>query len=235
MFTGIIEEVGTIGGMQPAGGVTRLDIRARGVVADLTLGGSVAVNGCCLSAVEVGDAGFSVEAIPETLRRTNLGGLRVGARVNLERSLRMGARLEGHWVQGHVDAVVRLRGRRREGERSERFEFELPAAVRPYVVEKGSVGLDGTSLTVGEVTPDGFAVYLIPHTLVVTTLGDRRPGDRVNLEVDILAKYVERLLEAGRVEPRGGAGRTASRRGAPHDDGGGGLAALLDPGGDRRP
>lgn len=217
MFTGIIEEQGEIAGMQQAGGVTHLEILAERVLSDLEIGGSVAVNGACLSATRIAGHSFTADAIPETMRRTNLGDLRPGAKVNLERSLALGSRLEGHWVQGHVDAVTRVVGRRREGDRSERFEFELPGALSRYVVEKGSVALDGISLTVGEVSDTGFAVYLIPHTLEITTLGGRQIGSRVNLEVDILAKYVERLLSQGRIEP--GARRDPAT--------GGGLAAFL--------
>jgi riboflavin synthase len=224
MFTGIIEERGEIAAVSPAGGVTRLDIRARQVLGDLAIGGSVAVNGACLSATAIGDRLFTVEAIPETMRRTNLGELRPGSAVNLERSLRLGGRLEGHWVQGHVDAVTRVVGRRREADRSERFEFELPAAQARYVVEKGSVALDGISLTVGEVGESTFAVYLIPHTLEVTTLGTRQPGDRLNLEVDILAKYVERLMASGRIEA------PAANDNDARPPAGGGIAAFLNGG-----
>jgi len=225
MFTGIIEERGQIISVLPAGGITRLEIRAARVLEDLEIGGSVAVNGACLSATRIATASFTVEAIPETMRRTNLGRLEPGSSVNLERSLRLGSRLEGHWVQGHVDAVCRVVSRRREADRSERFDLELPGPTAPYVVEKGSVALDGISLTVGEVGEATFAVYLIPHTLEVTTLGERRVGDLVNLEVDILAKYVERLLAAGRIEGRD-AGAADRGPGAP-PTGGGGIAALL--------
>ncbi len=196
MFTGIIEEQGVIGAVSQVGGVTRIEIGASLVLEDLVIGGSVAVNGTCLTATTIGSRSFTVEAIPETMRRTNLHLLRTGVRVNLERALALGSRLEGHWVQGHVDAVTRVLSRRTEGDRSVRFEFELPAELARYLVKKGSVTLDGISLTVGEVGAGSFAVYLIPHTLDITTLGERQPGGLVNLEVDILAKYVERLLSS---------------------------------------
>jgi len=189
------------------------------------VGGSVAVNGACLTATTIGSRSFTVEAIPETMRRTNLHLLRPGARVNLERALALGSRLEGHWVQGHVDAVVRVLTRQAEGDRSVRFEFELPAEVARYLVTKGSVTLDGISLTVGEVGTASFAVYLIPHTLAVTTLGERQPGSLVNLEVDILAKYVERLqATAGGARPAAAA-TTGERKRQPST--GSGIGAFL--------
>jgi riboflavin synthase len=204
------------------GGVTQLEIRAQRVLADLEIGGSVAVNGACLSATSISEGSLTVDVIPETLRRTNLHQLRPGSAVNLERSLALGDRIEGHWVQGHVDAVTRLRSRRTEADRSERFEFELPADLAKYVVEKGSITLDGISLTVGEVDEESFAVYLIPHTLALTTLRERQPGSLINLEVDILAKYVERLLQS-----RSAAGRPPGRGEMP-EAAGRGIGALLN-------
>lgn len=197
MFTGVVQERGRIAAVLERGGLTRLEIEADAVLGDLAVGGSLAVNGACLTATAVGPRTVTVEAVPETLRRTNLAALASGARVNLERPLAVGGRLEGHWVQGHVDAVARVRGRRPEAEGAERLEIELPAGLARYVVEKGSIAVDGVSLTVGEVGDGAFAVYLIPHTLSATTLGERHPGQLVNLEADILAKHLERLLAAG--------------------------------------
>jgi riboflavin synthase len=159
-----------------------------------SIGDSLAVDGVCLTITGMGERDVSCQAITETLRRTTLGRLQPGSRVNLERPLQVGGRLGGHWVQGHVDGRARIDEREREGE-SERFGLELltPDLIR-YVVPKGSVAVDGVSLTVGAVDDARFTVYLIPHTLDITVLGDRRPGDEVNVEVDILAKYVEHLL-----------------------------------------
>jgi riboflavin synthase len=156
-------------------------------------GESVAVNGCCLTVVAAAGGRFEVQAGPETLARTNLGGRRPGDCVNLERALRVGDRLGGHFVQGHVDTTATLHERRREGE-WEFLAFAIDPAWTPLLVPKGSIAVDGVSLTLVEVTPEGFSVMLIPHTLAVTTLGLIQPGDRVNIETDILAKHVQKLL-----------------------------------------
>jgi riboflavin synthase len=194
MFTGIVEEVGEVQKVSGEGSdVVRFDI-AGPVVSDGTRHGeSIAVNGVCLTAVDVTGDGFSVELVPETLRRSSLAGVTAGARVNLERALASGQRFGGHIVQGHVDGMATV-VERRIGDRTAELVFELPAGLSRYVVEKGSITVDGVSLTVAAISDDRFTVALIPTTLADTTLGDRQPGDAVNIEVDVLAKYVERLL-----------------------------------------
>jgi riboflavin synthase len=193
MFTGIIEEVGRVTRVETGVGSARLSIEGALVASDTRVGDSVAINGACLTVTRREGAELSFDAIPETLRRTNLGELRPGSRVNLERALAAGGRLAGHIVQGHVDGVGTLQAVEPEHD-SWRLTVVAPAALRRYLVEKGSVALDGISLTVASLTGDGFTVAIIPHTWTATTLHERRRGDPVNLEVDILAKYVERLL-----------------------------------------
>jgi riboflavin synthase len=195
MFTGIVEGTGTVAALAAAsdGSGARLQVEAPWLDGELRLGESVAVNGCCVTVAEVTAAGFAADLVKETLRRTALGGLAAGARVNLERPLALGGRLGGHLVQGHVDGVARVLERTQLGE-GEEVRIELPENLERYVVEKGSIAVDGVSLTVAGVGPGWFVVALVPHTLKVTTLGDRRPGDLVQLEVDLVAKYVERLV-----------------------------------------
>jgi riboflavin synthase len=195
MFTGIVEGTGTVAALAVAGddGGARLEVEAPWLAGDLRLGESVAVNGCCVTVAAPAAAGFAADLVAETLRRTTLGGLATGARVNLERPMALGGRLGGHLVQGHVDGVARIVDRT-PGTLGEEVRVELPADLERYVVEKGSIAVDGVSLTVAGVGPGWFAVALVPHTLEVTTLGDRRPGDLVQLEVDVVAKYVERLV-----------------------------------------
>jgi riboflavin synthase len=195
MFTGIVEEVGEIVDVRTSGDVVVLTVRGPRVSTDAAHGDSIAVNGCCLTVVDEEGASedlFRLELVPETLKRTSLGAVAAGSKVNLERALPAGGRLGGHIVQGHVDGVGTLLGRT-PGERSDEVRFSLPAELSRYVVEKGSICVDGVSLTVAGVDADSFTVALIPTTLADTTLGRRRPGDPVNLEVDIVAKYVERL------------------------------------------
>jgi riboflavin synthase len=194
VFTGIVEELGTVRSVHRVGDGARIEIAATQVLADTAIGASIAVNGCCLTVVELGEGGFAADAVAETLHRTCLGALTTGDPVNLERPVRLDDRLGGHLVQGHVDAVGTLRGREPNADGSQRVEFASPDAVLRYVVEKGSITVDGVSLTVAELLDGGFAVAVIPHTLAVTTLGAKAPGDDVNLEVDVIAKYVERLL-----------------------------------------
>jgi riboflavin synthase len=194
MFTGIVEELGRVRAVVPQEGGVRLEIDATTVVDDAVSGASIAVNGCCLTVVELGADWWAADAIVETLDRTTIGTLAVGDPVNLERPVRLSDRLRGHVVQGHVDAVGVVSARDALPDGSTRLRVEVPGDLTRYVVEKGSITVDGASLTVAEVDGDGFAVALIPHTLAVTTLGVREPGDTVNLEVDVLAKYVERLL-----------------------------------------
>lgn len=201
MFTGIVEELGTVARVERAGGGAILAVRCATVVEDAKLGDSIAVNGVCLTVTQfLPDGGFAADLMGETLERTALGALAPGALVNLERALRADARLGGHIVQGHVDAVAEVDDVHDRGEWTE-MVFSLPEDVAPYVVAKGSITVDGTSLTVMRVEPDAFAVGLIPHTLEVTVLGRRVPGDPVNLEADILAKHVERFLSLGRQSP----------------------------------
>lgn len=198
MFTGIIEELGRLRSRD--GG--RLVFDAPTVVEDAKTGDSIAVNGCCLTAVEIGPGWWAADAVEETLSRTNLGLLGPGDPVNLERPTRLGDRLGGHLVQGHVDGVGEIVSPAPE------LQVRAPAHLLRYIVEKGSITVDGCSLTVVRPLSDGFVVAVIPHTAAVTTLGLKGPGARVNLEVDVVAKYAERLLE----------GQTAARSGPTEDN-----------------
>lgn len=194
MFTGIVEEIGTVEMLEVAGQDARLRVRGPLVVSDARLGDSVAVSGVCLTVTELpGDGTFVADVMPETLRRTALGDLDVGGTVNLERALQVGGRYGGHVVQGHVDGVGAVRSRT-PGPRWDDVEIELDPSLARYVAEKGSVTVSGVSLTVTHVGDDSFGVSLIPTTLEATTLGALAVGARVNLEVDVLAKYTERLL-----------------------------------------
>lgn len=200
MFTGIVEELGTVRAVERGDGHGAIDIACRLVVTDTAAGDSVSVNGVCLTAVHVDADGFRAEVMGETLARSALGGLEAGAPVNLERAMRADGRFGGHVVQGHVDGVGEVLGiQPLEGWTT--MTVALPDAVAPYVVEKGSVTVDGTSLTVTGVTGDAFTVGLIPYTLAATVLGSRRIGDLVNLEADVIAKYVERLLASSGTQP----------------------------------
>lgn len=207
MFTGIVEEKGQVLGLETEaaaeadGGGVRLRVAASTVLDDVSLGASIAVNGCCLTVVDWGTNGdaacgrptwWAADLSAETLARTNLGRLLTGDPVNLERPVRLADRLGGHLVQGHVDAVGEVVAPAPE------LRIRTPAALRRYVVDKGSITVDGVSLTVVEAIDDGFTVAVIPHTAAVTTLGTRAAGDHVNLEVDLVAKYVERLLDVRR-------------------------------------
>jgi riboflavin synthase len=192
MFTGIIADIGEIRAIKPGGDTTyvigtKLDLR------DLALGASVACAGVCLTVIECKDDWFAVQASAETLARSNLGAWRVGTRINLERALRAGDELGGHLVAGHVDAVAEIVEKRAEGD-STRFGFRIPDAFALAVAAKGSVALDGVSLTVNEVQGNRFGVNIIPHTLTQTTFGTAQIGDRLNFEIDTLARYVARLL-----------------------------------------
>jgi riboflavin synthase len=193
MFTGIVREVGTTAAISGRDGGVRIEIEAPETAAATTVGDSVSVNGVCLTAVATKGARIAFDAVPETLARTSLGGLAAGSRVNVEPSLRAGEPLGGHYVQGHVDGVGVVRSVEPEGQ-GRRIWFDSPPDLLRYAVEKGSIAVQGTSLTVAALDERGFAVALIPHTLEVTTLGDLEAGHGVNLEVDVLAKYVERLL-----------------------------------------
>jgi riboflavin synthase len=193
MFTGLVEALGTIEAAEPQDGGLRLWIDAGALEAEPLVGDSVAVDGCCLTVVARKGAGLAFDAIPETLRRTTLGRRGVGDAVNLELPLLPTDRLGGHFVQGHVDAVTEVTGRRSEGA-DVVMTFRMPPALAKQIVEKGSIAIDGVSMTVAGVSADAFSVALIPHTLAVTTLGLRQPGDTVNLEGDILAKYIAALV-----------------------------------------
>ncbi len=193
MFTGLIEEVGSIRSMRPSGGGSDLEIAAAETGAEAEVGESIAVNGTCLTVERADERGFVCHAGAETLDRTTIGTLSVGSVVNLERALAVGDRLGGHFVQGHVDCVGEIVGRTDEGT-TVRFEVELPDEYTRYVVEKGSIAIDGISLTVTSVAESTLGVAIIPHTLANTTLEQARSGQPVNIETDILAKYVMRLL-----------------------------------------
>ena len=197
MFTGIVEELGQVDRIDLSEESARLTLRGPLATSDAVHGASIAVNGVCLTVVEhdVEQGWFTVDVMAETLSRTGLGGLTAGAPVNLERAMAASARFGGHIVQGHVDGTATV-VERVPGDRWEVVTFTLPADLARYVVEKGSITVDGVSLTVSAVTDDTFSVSLIPTTLALTTLGARAVGDTVNLEVDVLAKYVERLLGA---------------------------------------
>ena len=196
MFTGIIEGTGTIERVERRGDVLVVRVAAGGIASGLPRGGSIAVNGCCLTAVEVDVDGFLCELTAETLARTAFDQrLQTGVLVNLERPMRADGRFDGHIVQGHVDGVGRVVEMKRVGDSAE-MAVEPPAPLEKYLVEKGSIAVDGISLTVASLRPRAFTVALIPYTLEVTNLKTTRPGERVNLEVDVIAKYVERLLAA---------------------------------------
>ncbi len=194
MFTGIVEEVGVIEAVAPRAAGARLRIGCRKVVEDAFEGASIAVSGVCLTVVEFTAAGFAADVSPETLERSNLGELRAGTPVNLERPLSPSGRLAGHIVQGHVDGTGELVSAERLGEENWWLRVSAPAELDRYLVYKGSIAIDGVSLTVAQVEGSQFGVAVIPHTWRNTTLGTRRPGDRLNLECDIIAKYVARML-----------------------------------------
>jgi riboflavin synthase len=194
MFTGLVETMGAVQKTTSDGTGTLLRIEEAAIARDLSLGESVAVNGVCLTVVAADASTFSFQVGPETRRLTNLGTLRPGMKVNLERSLRLGDRLDGHIVQGHVDGVGSLLKREQQGD-WEYLWFAAPPALTAQMIRKGSIAIDGVSLTLVDVTPDGFSVALIPHTLHITTLGSAAPGDTVNLEIDMFAKYIFKCLE----------------------------------------
>ncbi|KRC58964.1 MULTISPECIES: riboflavin synthase [unclassified Nocardioides] len=195
MFTGIVEEFGTIEAIEDQGDAIRLTIASDITLSDAGLGDSIAVNGCCLTVAERTDGTWTADVMAESLAKTSLGDLAVGDRVNLERAVTAEKRLGGHIVQGHVDGVGQV-VRRTPSEHWEVVEISMPAEMGRYLVDKGSITVDGISLTVVEAGDDSFTVSLIPETLARTTLGFRSPGDRVNLEVDVIAKHVEKLVRA---------------------------------------
>jgi riboflavin synthase len=195
MFTGIVEELGTVERVVDQGDAVRLTVRAATVLEDTGLGDSIAVNGCCLTVAERTDDTWTADVMQETLDKTSLRGVSPGDRVNLERAVTAHKRLGGHIVQGHVDGVGTIVSRR-PSEHWEVVEIAMPPAFAKYLVDKGSITVDGVSLTVVEAGEDRFTVSLIPETLARTTLGFRQPGDRVNLETDVIAKHVEKLVRA---------------------------------------
>lgn len=197
MFTGLIEEVGMVRELRRGGDGARLTVATRFPMEEIRLGESIAVNGLCLTVVAFGGGTFCADVSPESLDRSTLGGFAPGRAVNLERALRLSDRLGGHLVSGHIDGVATVTARRQD-RNAVRFTFRVSRELTRYLVEKGSVAVDGISLTVNEVEGDTFGVAVIPHSLASTTLKDLRPGDRVNIETDLIAKYVERLIEGGR-------------------------------------
>jgi riboflavin synthase len=195
MFTGIVEELGVVDGVEDQGDALRLTVHAPFVTTDARLGDSIAVNGVCLTVAQRDGERFTADVMAETLAKTSLRGIEPGTRVNLERAVTASARLGGHIVQGHVDGTAQVL-RREPSEHWEVVALSLPRHLARYLVPKGSIAVDGISLTVVDVTDGGFTVSLIPETLARTTLGRKQPGEPVNLEVDVIAKYVERLLDA---------------------------------------
>jgi len=195
MFTGIIEDLGTVESLKPTDQGTVISVHTSLPVAEITIGDSITVNGACLTVISKSPGRFAMDVSAETLRCTGLADLKPGARVNLERCLTLGKLLGGHLVSGHVDGIGRVVSIKPEGD-SKLFTFEVAPAQARYLVEKGSVAVDGVSLTVSELREDGFSVSLIPETIARTSLGGGQVGDRVNIEVDVLAKHVARLMEA---------------------------------------
>ncbi len=189
MFTGIVEELGTV---RQAG--SRLSISCAAVLEDMTIGASIAVNGVCLTAVEVREDGFTADLAPETLDRSNLGDLRAGDGVNLERPITLAARLSGHIMQGHVDGTAVLEELRELHDGNWELRVRIPEALDRYLVFKGSIAIDGISLTIADITDRLLRVAIIPHTYSATNIAKRKPGDRLNIECDMLAKHVEKLL-----------------------------------------
>lgn len=202
MFTGIVEELGQVTAVEDLGDSSRFRLRGPAVTEGAKHGDSIAVNGVCLTVVDLDEGEFTADVMAETLDRSSLGALVPGSRVNLERPMAVGDRLGGHIVQGHVDGTGTIVDRK-TSENWEIVKVSLPADLTRYVVEKGSITVDGVSLTVVDAGPDYFTISLIPTTLALTTLGIKQPGDPVNLEVDVIAKYVERLLASGAHESGG--------------------------------
>lgn len=202
MFTGLIAELGSVQKLSRQGNSYQLTVGAKKVLDNLKIGDSVAVNGVCLTVVELGTAGFTADVMPETVRLTNIGLLSPGSKVNLERTLRLCDGLDGHIVSGHVEGLGTISGKRPEGI-AVVTTIDTPTELLKYIIKKGSIAIDGISLTVTEVTDHGFSVSLIPHTAKETTLGFKAVGDKVNLETDIIGKYVERMLNFSKKETDG--------------------------------
>jgi riboflavin synthase len=194
VFTGIIEEVGKVLDLTPSGSGVRLTIAATKMLDDIEIGASIAVNGCCLTVTDYGDNWWSADAVPETMDRTSLGSLTQQSLVNLERPVQPSGRLGGHIVQGHVDSTTQIMNIESEDDGSYKYTFNLNDSWSRYICEKGSIAIDGISLTVANVDDTSFSIAIIPHTWEVTNLSNKTSGDSVNIEVDVLAKYVERQL-----------------------------------------
>ena len=209
MFTGIIEGLGTVARLKSSGRGKRLSVTVDFDLHEMKIGDSIAVNGACLTAVVVGPNRFEADLSPETLSRTTFGKVITGERVNLERALRISDRLDGHLVSGHIDGIATLSGRETEGN-AVIVTFAVSEALSRYMMPKGSVAVDGISLTVNHCSPDRFSVSIIPHTARLTTLGFKKKGDAVNIEADMIGKYVERFVQAA----KGGAGKESDKKGA---------------------
>jgi len=194
MFTGIIEGLGTIKNIARESGGVRIEVHSDYTLENVRIGDSIAINGACLTVVDITDDAFKVDIAPETLAKSTMGEAKVGNKVNLERALRLGDRLDGHMVTGHVDGIAKVRARR-SAENAVLFGFETPQELCDYIVEKGSIAVDGISLTVNACDSKGFEVSIIPHTANVTTLGAKRVGDVVNIETDMIGKYVQRFTQ----------------------------------------
>jgi len=194
LFTGLVEEKGTIATVTMTSGTADLVVHAPTVSKDAAIGDSIAINGCCLTVVAIDESKLTFQAGTETLSRTNLGSFKPGTGVNLERSLQVGQRMGGHYVSGHIDALGTVVERNDDGQWAE-FWFQVPGELTRQMASKGSIAVDGISLTLVNVESDRFSVALIPHTLEVTTLGDRAVGDQVNIETDLLAKYVQQQMD----------------------------------------
>lgn len=201
MFTGIVQELGRVASLEPHEAGARMTIECAAVLADVQIGASIAVNGACITAVQLSVNSFSADISPETLKRTNFGELRPSSPVNLERPLGVGARLDGHFVLGHVDSTAELVSLDSLGENNWWLTIRLPHELARYVVRKGSLALDGISLTVAELNGDLASFTILPHTYAHTTLHAYKPGARLNLEVDILAKHVEKLIASSQIRP----------------------------------
>ena len=208
MFTGIVEEVGTIRNIKRGQHSAVLTIQAKTVLEETRIGDSIAVNGICLTGTRLFPDGFSADVMHETLNRSSLAGLSAGCVVNLERAMPANGRFGGHIVSGHIDGTGRITSTRRD-DVAVWYDIEAPEAITRYVVEKGSIAIDGVSLTVARVSENGFSISMIPHTADVTALGRKRAGDIVNLECDVIGKYVERLLSSGRASPTAATSATA--------------------------
>lgn len=202
MFTGLVETVGRVRSIKRGAASSVLSIEAPAIMQDVRIGDSIATNGVCLTATRVDDAGFCADVMHETLQRSSLGALSAGSAVNLERAMPANGRFGGHIVSGHIDGTGRIASTRRD-DVAVWYDIKAPEAIARYVVEKGSIAIDGVSLTVARVSENGFSISMIPHTADVTALGRKRAGDIVNLECDIIGKYVEKLLSPGRASPVG--------------------------------